>query len=182
VDQLNVMSYEMAGNWGGWVSWHSAALYGEGGDHPSSISSTVSAYRAVGVTAAKLGIGLGFYGSCWHGATAPLQTLSSSADVYASDNTMSYTNIMASYYNTSAYRWDATARMGYLTFAAPTGSSQCSFVSYEDEQSIAEKGAYVKSSGIGGTIIWTINQGRLPNAAVGSQDPLLKAAYNSIVP
>jgi chitinase len=182
VDQLNVMSYGMAGNWGGWVSWHEAALYGEGGDHPSSISSTVSAYRAAGVPAAKLGIGIGFYGACWHGATAPLQTLSASADVFASDNTMSYTNIMASYYSSSAYRWDATARMGYLTFAAPAGTSQCSFVSYDDEQSIAEKGAFVRSSGIGGTIIWTINQGRLPNAAAGSQDPLLKAAYNSIVP
>jgi chitinase len=182
VDQLNVMSYEMAGNWGGWVSWHEAALYGEGGDHPSSISSTVTLYKAAGVPAAKLGIGLGFYGSCWHGTTAPLQPLGASAGVYASDNTMSYTNIMADYYNSSAYRWDANARMGYLTFASPTGSSQCSFVSYEDEQSIAEKGAYVKSSGIGGTIIWTINQGRLPNAPAGSQDPLLKAAYNSIVP
>jgi chitinase len=182
VDQMNVMSYQMAGNYGGWVSWHQAALYGEGSDHPSSISSTVTAYRAVGVPAAKLGIGLGFYGSCWRGTTAPLQTLSASADVVASDNTMSYTNIMQSYYTPSAYHWDATARAGYLSFSTQTGPAGCNMISYEDEQSITEKGAYVKSAGLGGTIIWTINQGRLPTAAAGSQDPLLKAAYNSIVP
>jgi chitinase len=182
VDQLNVMSYEMAGNYGGWVSWHQAALYGEGSSHPSSVSSTVTAYRAVGVPAAKLGIGLGFYGSCWRGTTAPLQTLSATADVVASDNTMSYTNIMQSYYTAPAYHWDATARAGYLSFSTSTGPAGCTMISYEDEQSIAEKGAYVKSLGLGGTIIWTINEGRLPTAAAGSQDPLLKAAYNSIVP
>ena len=50
------------------------------------------------------------------------------------------------------------------------------------EQSIAEKGAHVKAHGLGGAIIWTIGQGHLPNAPVGSQDPVLKAAYNAIVP
>ena len=29
---------------------------------------------------------------------------------------------------------------------------------------------------------WTIGEGHLPNASAGSQDPLLKAAYNAIVP
>ena len=55
-------------------------------------------------------------------------------------------------------------------------------VSYEDEQSIAEKGGYIKSTGLGGAMIWTIGQGHMPNAPVGSQDPVLKAAYNAIVP
>jgi chitinase len=182
VDQINIMSYGMADNWGGWLSWHQAALYGEGGDHPSSIAASVNGYIAAGVPAAKLGIGLGFYGSCWQGTNAMLQPLGSSAGVVASDNDMSYTNIMQSYYTASAYHWDATARAGYLGFATKTGPMGCEMISYEDPQSIAEKGAYVKSAGVGGAIIWTINQGRLPNAPAGSQDPLLKAAYNSIVP
>jgi len=182
VDQLNVMSYGMADNWGGWVSWHQGALYGEAANHPSSVSSTINAYVSVGIPAAKLGIGLGFYGSCWRGTNAMLQTLSSSAGVYASDNAMSYTNIMAQYYNAANYHWDATARSGYLGFTTATGPQLCTLVSYEDEQSIGEKGAYVKSAGVGGAIIWTINQGHLPNAPAGSQDPLMTAAYNSIVP
>jgi chitinase len=183
VDQLNVMSYEMADNWGGWTSWHSAALHGEGGSHPSSIASTARAYLATGIPAAKLGIGLGFYGSCWRGVSAmgvPLD--GTAARVAASDNVMSYATIVSQYYTPGAYRWDATARMGYLSFAAPTGPAQCTMVSYEDPQSVTEKGAFVRAQGLGGAIVWTINQGHLPTAPAGQRDPLLRAAYTAISP
>lgn len=182
LDQINVMSYQMADNWGGWVSWHQGALYGEAGSHPSSVSSTAKAYVAAGITASKIGIGLGFYGSCWRGPTTMLQTLSSGWGVVASDNTMSFTNILASYYNSAAYHWDSSAHAGYLAFATQTGPAGCTLISYENEQSITEKGNYVKSAGLGGAIIWTINQGHFLSAPVGQKDPLLSAAYNSIVP
>src|SRR5262249_48911072 len=48
VDQFNMMTYQMADNWGGWVSWHQAALYGQAGNHPSSVSSSAQAYVAAG--------------------------------------------------------------------------------------------------------------------------------------
>ena len=57
-DQLNIMSYEMADAWPGWVSWHESALYGQGGDHPSSVSLVVSRYVSYGIPASKLGVGL----------------------------------------------------------------------------------------------------------------------------
>jgi chitinase len=170
----------MADNWGGWTSWHTAALYGHGGDHPSSIASTVDAYRAIGVPAAKLGFGVGAYGSCWRGPTAPLQPLAAGAAIVASDNAMSYANIMAQYYSAAAYRWDATARAGYLTFAAPSGPQQCTMVSYEDPRSVAEKAAYARAAGLGGAIVWTVGQGYMPNAAAGDRDPLLKAAFSAL--
>lgn len=181
VDQINLMTYSMAGPWGGWVSWHHAALAGNGPDHPSSVSSSVDRYLAVGVPAAKLGIGMGFYGSCWKGVTAPLQS-TTSATLIDDDNQMSYASIMGSYYVATNRVWDATASAPYLSFAAGRGPLGCNFISYEDEQSIAAKGAYVKSKGIGGTIIWTIGEGHLASAPAGSQDPLLAAAYNAIVP
>lgn len=182
VDQLNIMSYDMAGSWGGWVTWHSGALYGEGPDHPSSVASSARAYRAAGVPAAKIGAGVGAYGACWRGTAAPLQPLSAGAGVVASDNAMSYSNIMAQYYSAAAYRWDASARSSYLTAAAPIGPQQCTFVTYEDPRSVAEKGAYVAAQGLGGAIVWTIGQGHVAGAAAGQQDPLLKAAYTAIVP
>ncbi|AHG87654.1 glycoside hydrolase family 18 [Gemmatirosa kalamazoonensis] len=180
VDQINVMSYQMADNWGGWLSWHSAALYGEAANHPSSVSSSVRAYVAVGVPAAKLGVGIGAYGSCWSGTNAVLQTLGSTAGVVASDNVMSYANIMSSYYSSTAYKWDATAQMGYLSFASATGPQGCTMVSYEDPQSVSAKGAYAKSQGLGGAIVWTIGQGHLTTAAAGQQDPLLQALYGAM--
>jgi chitinase len=180
VDQLNLMSYEMAGNWGGWQSWHQAALTGEGGTHPTSIAVVVSKYRGWGIPAAKLGVGLGFYGSCWRGPTAPLQ--SPGSRVVASDNTMSYANIVASYAAKGTYTWDGTAKAGYLSFPSATGPAGCTMISYEDPASIAAKGAYVQSQGLGGAMIWTVNQGHLPAAVNGTQDPLLQATYQAVAP
>jgi chitinase len=182
VDQMNLMTYDMAGPYGGWVTWHSSALLDNQPNHPSSIASNAQLYRNVGVPAANLGIGIGFYGTCWRGATGPRQTIGSGVSLVASDNTMSYANIMASYYDATARRWDDLAKVPYLTFTTPKGPQQCNFVSYDDEQSIGEKGAHVKANGLGGAIIWTIGQGHLPNAPAGSQDPVLRAAYNAIVP
>ena len=179
VDQVNVMSYEMAGNWGGWTSWHEGALYGESSTHPSSISSSINVFLAAGVPAAKLGIGLGAYGSCWRGPTAPNQSVGSG--VVASDNTMSYSAIVAQYYTSSAYHWDTIGRQGYLSFASATGPAGCTMISYEDPQAIAERGVYLKSAGLGGAIMWTINQGHIASAPVGQQDPLLAAAYSAII-
>jgi chitinase len=179
VDQLNIMSYEMANNWDGWVSWHQSALTGEGSTHPTSVSVVVNKYRGWGIPAAKLGVGLGFFGSCWKGPTAPLQNPGSG--VVASDNTMSSASILRSYYARAAYRWDAEAKAGYLSFPTPTGPSGCTMISYEDERSIAEKGAYVQSQGLGGAMIWTVGQGHLSNAPVDKRDPLLRAAYAAVV-
>jgi chitinase len=164
VDQMNIMSYGMADNWGGWVSWHSSALYGEGGNHPSSVSSSARMYVNAGVPASKLGIGIGFYGSCWNSpANAPLQALGT-AHVVADDNTMTFAAIKNSYYTAARYHYDATAEAPYLSFSTPTGASQCTFVSYEDETSVAAKAQYVIQSGLGGTIIWQLAEGYNPAA------------------
>jgi chitinase len=48
-------------------------------------------------------------------------------------------------------------------------------VTYEDPQSLADKGAYIKAQGLGGTIVWTINQGYVSSAQPGQKNPLLAA-------
>lgn len=181
VDQLNIMTYDMAGPWSGWVSWHNSALSGHGGDHPSSAAGSVQVYRNMGIAASKLGIGIPFYGSCWRGPTGPLQSLSGATYV-GSDNTMSWSNIMASYYTTAAERWDASAQVPYLSFATATGPSGCTFVSYENVQSVTAKGDYVRNNGLGGAIVWTIAQGYQASAPIGQRNALLTAAYAAIAP
>lgn len=178
-DQVNVMTYGMADGWPGWVSWHSAALAGEAATHPSSVSYAVSAYAApgVGIPKARLGIGIGFFGSCWQGVTAPLQT--PTGPVVASDNQMSYRNVMADYHPAGAYHWDAGASMGYLSFAAQTGPQGCTFISYEDADSIAAKGRWVQASGFGGTILWTVAQGA---TSAAGPNPLLTAVKGAFLP
>jgi chitinase len=177
-DRINVMTYDMAGAWDGWQSWHNSALYGESPNTPSSLASSVAYFRASGVPAAKLGFGIAFYGDCWQGVTAPHQN---GGSVSSSDATMSYAQIMASYYAPGLRVWDATAHVPYLSSASPLGSAGCTFISYDDAQSIAEKGAYARAQGLGSAIIWTISQGHLPNQPVGQRDPLLAALRDSFL-
>jgi len=169
LDQMNIMSYGMSDVWPGWQSWHSAALSGESSSHPSSVSSSANAFAAAGVPKGKIGIGIGFYGSCWSGVTGPGQTIGA-GKIVASDNVMTYAHINASYYSAGAYLWDDAAKAGYLSFPQAVGPEACNFVSYEDDASIAAKGQWVRSQGYGGTIIWTVNEGYV--AASGTNPPL----------
>ncbi len=174
-DQMNIMSYGMAGPWSGWQSWHSSALQADSPTTPTSVVSSVNAYLAAGVPAARLGIGIGFYGSCWAPpVTAPRQALAGST-ILADDNVMSFTNIMASYHAASAYHYDTAADAPYLSYTSAHGPQGCTFVSYEDETSVAAKGRYVRANHLGGAIIWTVNEGHVPTAPAGMRDPLLTA-------
>jgi chitinase len=174
-DQINIMSYGMADAWEGWQSWHSSALTGDGSTTPSSVALAVKAYRDAGVPAAKLGVGIGFYGSCWSPpVSGPLQDIGGS-QVVASDNDMSFATIMQSYYSDSARKWDDSALVPYLSFSKATGPAGCTFVSYEDAESIRAKMDWVTQQGLGGAIVWTINQGYVASAPAGERDPLMEA-------
>jgi chitinase len=104
-DQINVMTYEMAADYPGWYSWHASAIQGDTGNTPSSVSSSVDYYQRAGVPNAKLGIGIGFYGNCWRGVTAPHQ---SGGTFFASDGSMSYRSIMTQYYSYVLRNFDET--------------------------------------------------------------------------
>ena len=182
-DHLNLMSYRMSGHWPTWESWHSSALRDEAPGRPSSISSSVDAYLKAGIPPERLGVGIGFYGTCWRGVTEPRTPIDGRGDIreVGSDNALSYTNIMTDYYEPEAYRWDARAQVPYLSLPARSGPGQCNYISYEDEASLAAKGRYVRHKGLGGAIIWTLNQGHLPQAPEGRRQPLLQAVKSAFL-
>lgn len=182
-DQINIMSYGMAGPWQGWQSWYSSALSAATGNTPSSIDTSVPFYLASGVPANRLGIGIGFYGMCWTGITAAHQNGGSEI---ADDNTMSYANIMSGYYSAQRYQYDGAAQAPWLGAASafgPSGGPKCNFVSYEDAASVAAKGNYVRANRLGGTIIWTLAEGhRNDVAGAAQQDALLEAVRAAFRP
>jgi chitinase len=185
-DRINVMTYDMAGadsqGWTGWKSWHNSALYNTDPPTPSTPSSVDVSMRLgflpTGVPAAKLGIGLAFYGYCWQGVTAPHQD---GGSIVASDGTMSYARIANTYPVATTRQWDPVAHVPYLSSAAGIGPQPCNFISYDDAQSVAEKGAYAKAHGFGSAIIWTIGQGHLAGQPAGQRDPLLQALRDSFL-
>ncbi len=182
LDRINLMTYGMSGAWQGWESWHSSPLHwNNNSSTPTGIDSSVSHYLAAHVPAAKLGVGSGFYGECYTSpVTAPAQALGGST-IKVSDGVMSYTNIMASYYASSAYHYDGAADVPYLTLSG-SNAETCTFVTYEDETSLAAKGAWVKAQGLGGIIIWTISEGYVASGAnVAAQNPLLEVLKTSLL-
>jgi chitinase len=181
LDRINIMTYGMAGAYDGWKSWHSSALYQTDSATPTSIDSSVKLYLQAGVPAAKLGIGSGFYGLCYTPPVAAPDQALGGATLAGDDGSLSYANLAAAYDLSSAGR-DAAAQVPYLSFAAASGPQGCGYVSYEDPQSLADKGAYLKSHDLGGVIIWTINEGYLPTAPAGQRSPLLTALGAAVLP
>jgi GH18 family chitinase/lysophospholipase L1-like esterase len=171
-DQLNMMTYGGGGSYPGWVSWYFSALAGDGLDHPSSVNLFVNKWRKAGVPAAKIGVGLGFYGQGWSTPVrGPLQ-FSGTASVPLKDLPYgaSLTNggsVLSWFYNQpgATYMYDAgLPQQPSITIPSgltPPGWSgpPITWVTYEDEGSVTAKAAYVKANGLGGVIIWTLNQG-----------------------
>jgi chitinase len=176
LDRLSIMSYGMAGPYDGWNSWLFSPLHGATSSTPMAVDDSVAAYRAVGVPAEKLNLGLGFYGMCYQGnVTGPRQPLNGSTMVN-DDNALPYRRIVQDHLGGGTYHYDTAAEAPWVGFPSPFGPQGCRMLSYEDATSIAAKGAWAKAQGLGGAIVWTIAEGHLPSAAGGQRDPLLTAA------
>jgi len=183
VDQYNLMTYSMAGDWG-WKSWHHSPLFGEGDLHPTSIASTVQAYLSAGVPRTKLGIGIGLYGVYYpRPVTGPRQDLTGMQGWVDNGDWMNnYQRLVeenAFGQPGAAYRWDDVAKQGYITYSQPwyRGSTPVTYLSFEDERSIAEKGKWVREQGLGGTLVWTINYGYLPQSGTNPQMQAVKKSF-----
>lgn len=168
-DRVNIMTYDMAGAWPGWKSWHHSALSGETDTTPSSIESSVEAYLDAGVSKRILGIGIPQYGYCWNGPKKPGQ------EVTSAPRPVSYLAIMEDYYKRSARKWDSRAETPYLSFRKPTGDGNCTFISYIDEEAAEERAKYIKKEGLGGAIVWSASQAYLPEKRGDKQHPILSA-------
>ena len=163
LDRLNMMSYFPSTSWAGsgWLSWYNSPLTGVKPATPVSIADSLSRYAAAGIPKAKLGMGLAFYYTCYTGGiTGPNQSTENGVTVAGGDNDAPLAELfgMNGAYSEADRYWDSTALEPYLSLPAPERHG-CRYVSFEDEQSILEKGDFSRLNGYGGTILWTVNQG-----------------------
>ena len=136
-------------------------------------------FLANGVAPAKLGIGIAFYGYLWTGGsgtsptciTQPRQSWTNAPAIKA----YRYTDIMADYYQSNLYHWDASAQSAYLgiTNIIPTSNI---FLSYDDQRTCQAKVSYARNHGLGGVMIWELAQDHTPN----QMDPLLQAVKAAV--
>jgi chitinase len=184
LDRFNVQTYypstAFAGS--GWSSWFVGPLSGAATATPIAIDDTLGRYAAAGIPKSKLGMGMAFYAICYTGGiTAPRQpTDGTSQQIVGGDNSYPLGTFFASggTFDRSAAgdrRRDSTAAEPYLSLTTAVNDPGCGaptqYISYEDETSIAAKGAFSKANGYGGIIIWTLEEGWLPTGASGGRAP-----------
>lgn len=204
VDQFNLMSYGIGTAYDapGWHSWFTSPIGGSYGNAPVDLASSIQAFVDAGVPRLKLGIGIGFYGIYYANppdmdpnapplVTGPRQPLRG-ARLEADDNALAYNMLVElGYLSNGTYAFDAQAQAAYRTYTGPAyprgfrpamaphdARAAAGYLSYENGESIAAKGAWVRDArtGVGGAILWTINYGYLqgsgPDGSRGS-NPLL---------
>lgn len=145
-DFINLMTYDF---YNGWASraGHHANLYRAAHDpEADSADHAVQLYLANGVRAEQLVLGCPFYGRSLRGVAQPGLGANGKPQ---SNGTYSYQKIIAELLPSGRYtrHWDAAAKVPWLF----DGDE---FISYEDPESIALKGQYVKQHGLAGAMFW----------------------------
>jgi len=182
-DQINLMTYDMSGPWPRWETWHNSPLYNGGAKFQSTggplpaIDDVVRDKIAAGVPAAKLGIGIDFYGYRWSGGdgtstggvTRPRQAWRVTPVV--KDNVPYFTLMDA--YSRYPVSWDADASAAYIGIDNP-GSAKDEFISFDEERSIRAKAQYIAKTGLGGVILYELGGGYRKSLAPGYRDLLLQ--------
>jgi chitinase len=150
LDTVNLMAYDYYEPGSDALTGHHAPLFTNPAD-PKKVSAdtSVQAFEKAGVPAAKILLGLPFYGHVWgqvaaqnHGLYQPGKPIPKAYSNYAA--------ITATMLNHGFDRyWDSKASVPYLY-----SPDQQIFVSYEDPESIAVKCNYVLTHKLGGVMFW----------------------------
>ena len=152
VDTVNLMAYDYYEPGSGPITGHHAAMFTNPADpEKTSGDASVRAFEKAGVPAGKLLLGLPFYGHVWSDVPAGNRGLYQPGKP-APQTGASFGVIQSSMLDHGFTRyWDSTSQVPWL-YNADTRT----FISYEDEQSIAGKCRYVHDHKLGGIMIWDL--------------------------
>ena len=161
LDYISLMTYDMAGGWT--PACHHTALYPTGHPdvHNMCVDSTVKLYEEAGVPADKLIIGAAFYSRRWTHIAAG-DNLGFGERCYDPADKDSglwgpgYADIVEKYLNP-----DAPESKGWIRVRDDVAHARWmynpekeEFISYDDEESVREKAAYVLEKGLRGVMYW----------------------------
>ncbi len=180
LDEINVLTYSLAGTYQGWETWYDSPLYTGGavfmstGKPLPSCDALVQSFLAAGVKPSKLALGIHFYGDVWTGATGPNQPLTG-----VTLDQQSYTTIEGQYASMAMYHWDPNVQGSFLSIDMP-GTMNDKFIPFDDAMVVAAKVAYARMRGLGGVFVWELGGDYDGTKPAGMQDPLLSAVTQAI--
>lgn len=150
LDTVNLMCYDFYEPSDQGTTGNHAPLFADPDDpRKAACDDSIRDFESAGVPAAKIILGVPFYGHLWgevadtnHGLFQPGKPV---PHAYAP-----YSSIADSMLNHGFVRyWDSSSSVPYLY-----SSEKQQFVSYEDPESIAVKAGYVRKNGLGGIMFW----------------------------
>ncbi|MDN3016436.1 glycosyl hydrolase family 18 protein [Paenibacillus sp. BSR1-1] len=152
LDYIQLMTYDFHGSWDTLTGMNSP-LYRdpESKFAEFSVQDAVQTYINSGVPAAKLVMGIPFYGRVYN------QVNNVNNGLYQSftggGSALSYGQLEASYLNKNGFirYWEPDSKVPWLF----NGSQ---FISYDDPESIGYKTSFIKSMGLGGAMMWELSQ------------------------
>lgn len=184
LDHINLMTYDFyGGNY--WQTNHHAPLYApREGLEGFDLHSVVQHLRHhFGVPSEKINIGLAFYGRSLKTKGTP--DLHVATEQVPDTQTFQEGNGAPQFYTILAkqhlffYHWDQEAQVPYLRSREPLNT----FVSFEDENSVARKGRYILDNNLCGAIIWELTGDYLetyPGSGEVAIAPLAKALSDAL--
>jgi len=154
LDWIDLMTYDFHNSLTP-TTGHHAALHASMTAAPSerSVERAVRQFLDAGVPAPKLVVGVPFYGRAFADVRSANAGLDQAYGRYEGDH--AWSQLVSAFIGHNGYEreWDATAQAPYLWNA-----QQRVFVSYDDPQSLALKGDYVKANRLGGVMYWEQSQ------------------------
>ena len=152
VDYANVMTYDIHGSWDPFTDFN-APLYANtdvSSQYQWSVDQSITAWLNSGFPKEKLVMGVPFYGYIYKAVADVNQGL---YQTYSGGASISYGNIAANYIKDSTYK-----RYYHQQSMVPWLFNGNTFISYEDEQSMALKAKYIKENDLAGAMIWELSQ------------------------
>jgi len=165
VDYATIMTYDIHGIWDSYTDLN-APLYAPTETSPQykwSADQSVKTWIAGGFPASKIVMGVPFYGYIFNGVSGGGTGL---YKTYTSGKSISYDSVLSTYLSNSSY-----AKYFHTDALVPWLFNGSTFISYENESSIASKAKYIVQNNLAGASIWELSQnkgGQLLNALTAS--------------
>jgi chitinase len=154
LDWINLMSYDFFNSLTP-TTGHHAGLYASEHAAPAdrNADAAVKQYLAAGVPAAKIVLGVAFYGRGFAGVSPLANGVNQPYQRFEGEH--SYAELAGKLIGKQGYvrYWDGTAQAPYLW-----NSASRTFITYDDPQSIAVKAQYILEHRLGGVMFWELSQ------------------------
>lgn len=166
VDFVNLMTYDIHGPWDTYSDFNSPLYdnYNESYQYKVSIDSSVKMWLNAGLPADKLVVGIPFYGYSY---TLARNANNGLYQNHTDGKALTYEVIKRDYLTKPEYM-----KYFHEESLVPWIYNGKTFISYDDPQSIALKGKYIKNQNLAGAMIWELSQ--------DSKGELLNSLYEGL--